>query len=399
MTYTDVRQKQTDQFRKEYRKMVLWKRVSAAAAALVISAMAAVPSFAETFTTDEGAVFTGAEVSSSARVRAAVDYHIFTQPEGSLFTGSGQCWGYAERVRALLGSGGTQKTWQIPITVNNLQKVLQGCRAGTHLRITSAKTPARSTRQHSVVVYKCTDSTIYWSNGNEDNQNHVYYHVMSVEEFCSWCTGIGFQYIQFVIQPTGTGSVNKAEIGVCSDPKTGRIDVAWPSVRGAKKYILYRSTKKGSGYRQAAVTKKQEYADSEAAYGKRTYYRLKAVCRRGSSMSSVRSAVRKLPAPVVTTSVDSSTSEMTASWKPVPGAVKYIIYLAEDNRVFGMGFNTLNKAAETTDTTWAVPNDGHSTYYSYQVCAVGPDSHMISAKTGFSIDIGDDDDDYEVEID
>ena len=96
MTHTDVRQKQTDQFRKGYRKMVLWKRVSAAAAAaLVISATAAVPSFAETFTTDEGAVFTGAEVSSSTRVRAAVDYHIFTQPEGSLFTGSGQCWGYA----------------------------------------------------------------------------------------------------------------------------------------------------------------------------------------------------------------------------------------------------------------------------------------------------------------
>jgi molybdopterin-guanine dinucleotide biosynthesis protein len=32
VTHTDVRQKQTDQFRKEYRKMVLWKRVSAAAA-------------------------------------------------------------------------------------------------------------------------------------------------------------------------------------------------------------------------------------------------------------------------------------------------------------------------------------------------------------------------------
>lgn len=380
--------------------MVLWKRVSAAAAAaFVASAMAVVPSFADTFTTDEGAVFTGSDVTSSARVKAVVDYHIFTQPEGSLYTGSGQCWGYAERVRMLIGSGGVQKTWQIPITVDNLQKVLQGCRAGTHLRITSAKTPARSTRQHSVVVYKCKNGTIYWSNGNEDNQNHVYYHVMSVEEFCSWCTGIGFKYIQFIIQPTGTGSVNKAEIGVCSDPKTGKIDIAWPSVRGAKKYILYRSTKKGSGYRQAAVTKKQEYTDSKAAYGKRTYYRLKAVYRRGSSMSSPRSAVRKLPAPVVTTNVDPSTSEMNASWKPVPGAVKYIIYLAEDNRVFGMGFSTLNKAAKTTDTTWTVPNDGHSTYYSYQVCAVGPDSHVVSAKTGFSIDIGNDDDDYEIEID
>lgn len=121
--------------------MVLWKRVSAAAAAaFVASAMAVVPSFADTFTTDEGAVFTGSDVTSSARVRAVVDYHIFTQPEGSLYTGSGQCWGYAERVRMLIGSGGVQKTWTVPNDGHSTYYSYQVCAVGSDSHIISAKT-------------------------------------------------------------------------------------------------------------------------------------------------------------------------------------------------------------------------------------------------------------------
>jgi len=374
------------------------RKLAAAAMGSLLAAVSAFPTFADTFTTDEGAVFRGSDVTSSAKLQAAIDYHLFTQPEGSLYKGSGQCWGYAERVRSLLGSGGMQKTYQIPLTRSNLLKAVKGCHPGTHLRITSGKTPAKSSYQHSVSVYKCTDDTIYWSNGNEHNQNHVYYHVTSTADFSDWWSGLGFRYIQFVIQPAAAASQNKAEAGAYADPQNGCLDVAWPSVRGASRYVLYRSSKKNGPYKKILTTKKLEYTDNKAAYGVRTYYRVKAQLRRGSSMSSPCSAVRRLQAPVVATSTDSSAGTVTFSWRAVPGAEKYVIYHADDRRDFGYGFYTEDKAGETTALSWTVPAESY-VYFTYQICAVGSNPKAASLKTGATAVYAQNDTDDDASVD
>jgi fibronectin type 3 domain-containing protein len=56
----------------------------------------------------------------------------------------------------------------------------------------------------------------------------------------------------------------------------GRIAVKWNSVKGAKKYFVYRAEKKGGDYVLAGKTTKTDFTDKKLTPGKKYYYRVKA---------------------------------------------------------------------------------------------------------------------------
>ncbi len=63
---------------------------------------------------------------------------------------------------------------------------------------------------------------------------------------------------------------------VSAKKKTGRIKVSWRAVSGAKKYYVYRSTKKNGSYKLIGTSKKRTFVDKTAAVNKNYYYKVEA---------------------------------------------------------------------------------------------------------------------------
>ena len=63
-----------------------------------------------------------------------------------------------------------------------------------------------------------------------------------------------------------------------------KVTITYKKTTGAQKYQIYRSTKKGSGYKKIATTKKTKYVDKKAKKGKRYYYKVR--CIRSSGVNS-----------------------------------------------------------------------------------------------------------------
>ena len=62
---------------------------------------------------------------------------------------------------------------------------------------------------------------------------------------------------------------------------------------GAKKYQIYRSTKKGSGYKKIATTTKAKYVDKKVKKGKRYYYKVRSVRTGHGTVYSAFSAIKR----------------------------------------------------------------------------------------------------------
>ena len=59
--------------------------------------------------------------------------------------------------------------------------------------------------------------------------------------------------------------------------KGGKVTVSINKVAGAKKYVIYRSTKKNKGFVAVGTTKKTSYVDKKVKKGKTYYYKVVAV--------------------------------------------------------------------------------------------------------------------------
>lgn len=108
----------------------------------------------------------------------------------------------------------------------------------------------------------------------------------------------------------------------------------WNRISGANGYTIYRSTKKGSGYKKIATIKRGStitYTDTGLATGKTYYYKIKAfrtvkkdtVYGKASAVSSVKLTL-KVPTSVSISAKDYRT--LTVKWKKVSGADGYYIY-------------------------------------------------------------------------
>ena len=86
---------------------------------------------------------------------------------------------------------------------------------------------------------------------------------------------------------------------VSAKKKTGKIKVSWQAVSGAKKYYVYRSTKKNGTYTLIGTSKKRTYVDKTAAVNKNYYYKVEAgnsykYCTSPLSKRSTAAKVKRL---------------------------------------------------------------------------------------------------------
>lgn len=73
------------------------------------------------------------------------------------------------------------------------------------------------------------------------------------------------------------------------------VKVSWKRVKDAKKYMIFRSNKSGSGFKRIAIIKKSKivkYTDKKVKKGKKYFYRVVAVKGKNYSPAKASKAIK-----------------------------------------------------------------------------------------------------------
>ncbi len=252
----------------------------------------------------------GKDVPVSKDYQAMIQYNISSG--GTVYKGSGECWGYAEKIRRMFGSGGGRKTSvKKKATAKNMYKYLKKVRPGTHVRFGSSKS---GSGWHSIALYKVTKDKIYFSDGNWDRANCIRHVEASIDYFSNF-------YILWYIQPTGGYKARTPQVAGYSYDLSNRIELSWRPVAKAKSYTVYKATSKKGKYKKLKTVKKPFFTDKNAKAGA-NYYKVKA---NNSSMSAVKVIYNKLKPPTVHVNATKQ-GYPKLTWNKVKGAKKYGIY-------------------------------------------------------------------------
>ena len=233
----------------------------------------------------------------------------------TIYKGSGQCWGYAEKCRKLFGTGGKKKTIRKKVTKKNLYKYLKNCRPGTHLRFSRSK---GGNGYHSICVLGVTKTRIWFTDTAYSN-NPIFFYKVKLSDLAAMR---GDQYMVWKIEPTGHRMTNKVDLAASSYVANETVELAWLPVKGAKNYTVYRSTKKKSGYKKLKTVKTPYFTDRNTKIGKKYWYKVKP--SNGKKSKAVK-AVRAIMSPTIKVSYNVD-GKPVLKWEKVKGAYKYVIF-------------------------------------------------------------------------
>ncbi len=177
---------------------------------------------------------------------------------------------------------------------------------------------------------------------------------------------------------SGICTLAQPDLGVSNVTSSGNIRLSWDAVEGARKYRIYRSASKSSGFEKLKDVSASTTAtsDTTAEVGRTYYYKLRAFAddsAANSANSEAVSGLRNPARPVVTLTNVSASGHIQLSWKAVDGAVRYRVYRSASK---SSGYKTLEDVTEPlyTDTSGEVGK----TYY-YKVRAFAENSKAYSA--------------------
>ncbi|MDE6110381.1 MAG: hypothetical protein K2F65_00550, partial [Eubacterium sp.] len=146
----------------------------------------------------------------------------------------------------------------------------------------------------------------------------------------------------------------------------GSFTISWNAISGAEKYGVYYDN--GAGYKLLRTVTGTSITTSQAPYGKKYSYKVRAVTSKNSSATSNYSNVvsatntKKLQTPTAKAVVNANGS-FTISWNAVAGATSYQLYIKQAD-----GSYRLMKTTTAISYTTAVAAQGKT--YSYKVRAV-----------------------------
>lgn len=131
----------------------------------------------------------------------------------------------------------------------------------------------------------------------------------------AFCSGTIVAYAAGISAPSVTAS-NKSYKS---------IKLSWKKVKGSKKYIVSRSSKKNSGYKTVATVTKNTYTDTKVKCSKTYYYKVTAVSS-STRKSSKPVKIKCTPsAPSGASAVSTKCGKITIKFKKVSGANGYNI--------------------------------------------------------------------------
>ncbi len=152
-------------------------------------------------------------------------------------------------------------------------------------------------------------------------------------------------------------------------PAYNSITITWKKAANAQKYVIYRSTKKSSGYKAIKTItnpKTLSYKDSGLTLGKTYYYKVRAYYKSTYQQSTVKSA-RVQPAQITTCTVKSQNYQtVKVSWNKVAGAQGYYVYRSTSLKGTYKKVGTIKKGSTTSYKNTKLTSG--ETYY-YKVSA------------------------------
>ena len=167
------------------------------------------------------------------------------------------------------------------------------------------------------------------------------------------------------------------EVSIKNGATSGKPNLTWNAVSGAKKYEVYRATSVSGKYTKLTTTTKLSYTNTSATVGKTYYYKVKAIAASAgynSSYSQVKSLLAICAQPTLSITVNSTSGKPKLSWKSVTGAAGYEIYRAEsaDGEFIKLATQT---GLSYTDTSAAADRD-----YWYRVRTLGKTQSLNSSQ-------------------
>lgn len=154
-----------------------------------------------------------------------------------------------------------------------------------------------------------------------------------------------------------------------SSPAYNKVKVSWSGVSGAQGYIVYRSTKKSSGYSQIRTlsSSARSYTDTGLKTGTTYYYRVRAYKEQNNTRylgeySSVASAKPTLAKAKKVKAKRAGKRKIRVSWKRVTGANGYKVYRSTKKK---KGFKAVKtvKSGKTVKYTTGKLKKGKRYYF------------------------------------
>lgn len=130
-----------------------------------------------------------------------------------------------------------------------------------------------------------------------------------------------------------------------SNASATSVRVSWGKVSNAKKYTVYRSTKKSSGFKAVKTTTSRSFTSTGLTCGKTYYFKVKAINGSKSSTSSVKS-IKVKPVKVSSLKLEKGCTYLKLSWAKSSGAGGYEIYSSSSKNA------AYKKIASTSSTSY-----------------------------------------------
>lgn len=218
--------------------------------------------------------FVGSDCTDNRYASSTIDYIRAKQPQLSLDKTYSQCWGWAEKVREMLGSEFSYHEYVgLKLTKKNFLNKCKGVKAGTHLRFGYGKTydPYDG---HSVCLLKVTDKKVYWTDNNWEGHNKIAYFSGSVSDFITEYSQ--YDYINMKYEVTKYKKRSKPSLAI-RKASSGYGQLCWTKTKNTEKYKVYRSTSKDGTYKLIKTTTSYKFTDKTAKRGKTYYYKVKSI--------------------------------------------------------------------------------------------------------------------------
>lgn len=203
----------------------------------------------------------------------------------------------------------------------------------------------------------------------------------------SLSSGIEYSYKVRAIKGSYTADIScapatvkylAAPVATASNVNDG-IEISFPAVGGAEKYIIERKTANGDFAVIAEIDGEEEsYLDENVVAGTQYTYRLQSVASDMTSEKAVTASVTRLGTPVLKAIVNKANG-LEISWNAVNGATSYVVYRK------AVGESVMTVCARVSATTYLDTNVVSGEGYVYIVSAVnasgegGYDSNGLSS--------------------
>jgi len=177
-------------------------------------------------------------------------------------------------------------------------------------------------------------------------------------------------YGEFSAITSGKPQLDTPVISATESVNYKTVKLTYGKVSGASGYVIYRSTKKNSGFKKIKTIKKGktvEYSDSTCKTGTKYYYKVRAYRtidgkKKYSDYSKVISAKAKLSTPKLKSVAVTSADTALVTWKKVSGASGYFVYRCETKKGTYKRVATV-KSGKTVQTYVDGHQNGKTYYY------------------------------------